>query len=486
MCLRRTRQLPVANVQCCLCVLCGLSVKKLVGLEMLELFFWLRYLRKKKIVFLSIAAVALSTALLIVVASLFTGFINAFEQTAVQTIGDVVLSAPMKFAQYPLFIEQLEQTSAVQAATATLSSQGLLHLDRGNVRAVNILGIEPGPRAKVTGFQQFLRKQGKSDELPSFEVRGSSEIFGGFVGVGVIAEPNEKTDQYDYGAIEEMLGRQVVLTTGTMIEATAPSADSPVSGGPRFKRKTIQFVVADIVETGVYDLDKRFVYLPIEELQETLYPNEKGQLANQVQIKLTEDVQTDVALVVIRGVWRSFVAQHLGADPYLIQYTTIETAKQMQRQYVAELRKQMGVLLLIFGVVSFSVVVLIFCIFYMIVITRQRDIAIIKSCGSASSSVAFIFLGFGGCVGTVGSVFGAVLGYAITKDINTIEEWIRIIFGLKLWKSSVYMFSKIPNDVNWVWALAIGVLAVVAAAIGALIPAIVAARTRPVQILRYE
>ena len=466
---------------------------------MLKLFLWLRYLRKKKIVFLSIAAVALSTALLIVVASLFTGFIHAFEQTAVQTIGDVVLSAPTKFAKYPLFIEQLEQTSAVQAATATLSSQGLLHLGRGNVRAVNIWGIEPDRRAKVTGFKQFLRKQGPSDKEPSFDVPDlpprlldEGKSGGGFVGIAIIAEPNEKTDEYDYSTIDQMLGKPVVLTTGTIIESKAPTTNSAVSTRPfdspqdRFKRKTIPFTIVDIVETGVYDLDKRFVYLPIERLQEILYPNEDGQLANQIQIKLADGVQTDVALAQIRGVWRSFVQQHLGADTYLIQYTTIETAKQMQSQYVAELRKQMGILLLIFGVVSFSVVVLIFCIFYMIARLKQRDIAIIKSCGSASSSVAFVFLGFGGCVGIIGSGLGAVLGYIITKNINIIEEWIRIIFGLKLWKSSVYMFSKIPNEVDWALALPIVILAIIAAAIGTLIPAIVAARTRPVEILRYE
>jgi len=56
---------------------------------MLKLFLWLRYLRKRKIVFLSIAAVALSVSLLIVVASLFTGFIKTFERAAVEAIGDV-------------------------------------------------------------------------------------------------------------------------------------------------------------------------------------------------------------------------------------------------------------------------------------------------------------------------------------------------------------------------------------------------------------
>jgi len=451
---------------------------------MLKLFLWLRYLRKRKIVFLSIAAVALSVALLIVVASLFTGFINAFEQSAVDTIGDVVLAPPIKFAKYPLFIERLEQTSAVSAATATLSTQGLLHLPEGNVRMVSIWGIEPGRRAKVTGFKRSLLKQKESPGEPSFKVSGSPERIGGFVGVGVVAAPDEKTDEYDFDAIERMVGQQVVLTTGTVIENSRQEGTG--GAGRRFKRKIVPFRIADIVFTGVYYVDKTFIYLPIEELQKTLYPNEDGQVADQIQIKLAGDVEADLAKAQIRGVWQVFATEQLGWGSYLIRETSIKTAKQMQSQYVAELRKQMGVLLVIFGVVSFSVIMLIFCIFYMIVSIKQRDIAIIKSCGTASGSVALIFVGFGACVGIIGSGVGAVLGYVVTKNINTIEEWIRIIFGLKLWKSSVYMFSKIPNEVDWSSALPIVLFAVVAAAIGALIPAIVAARTRPVEILRYE
>jgi len=455
---------------------------------MLKLFLWLRYLRKKKIVFLSIAAVALSVALLIVVSSLFTGFINVFEQSAVETIGDVVLAPPIRFAKYRVLIERLEQTSAVSAATATLSAQGLLYLGQGNVRRVSVWGIEPGPREEVTGFKRSLLKQKESPESPgeppSFKVSGFPEGIGGFVGVGVVAAPDEKTDEYDFDAVEKMVGRQVVLITGTVIENSKQEGTGGAGG--RLKKKTVPFRIADIVFTGVYYVDKTFIYLPIEEVQKTLYPNEDGQIADQIQIKLAGDVEADLAKAQIRGVWKVFAAEELGWGPYLIRETSVKTAKQMQSQYVAELRKQMGVLLLIFGVVSFSVVVLVFCIFYMIVSIKRRDIAIIKSCGTTSSSVALIFVGFGACVGIIGSLTGAVLGYAVTKNINTIEEWIRIIFGLKLWKSSVYMFSKIPSEVNWASALPIVLFAVVAAAVGALIPAIVAAMTKPVEILRYE
>ncbi len=447
---------------------------------MLKIFLWLRYLRKKKIVFLSIAAVALSVSLLIVVASLFTGFINAFERAAVEAIGDVVLAPLDKFAKYGEFIERLEQTEAVEAATAMLSAQGLLLLDKGNVRAVEIWGIEPVRRAKVMGFDRFLLKQRTSGGKPSFDIKGSENNLGGFVGIGVLAEPNEKTDKYDFDAIEKMFGKEVVLTTGTVSPA---DPDSRTRAG--VKRRVIKFTIADVVETGVYQFDKGCVYLPIEELRKYLYPEDELPVASQIQIKLAEDTEADVALAVIRGVWRGFVEEQLGGNLYLIN-ANIMTARQLQSRYVAAYRKQMGILLLIFGVVSLGVVLLIFCIFYMIVRLKQKDIAIIKSYGATGGSVAWIFIGFGACIGVVGSGIGVILGYVITKDINTIEEWIRVIFGLKLWKSSVYMFSKIPNEVDWFWALIFVLLAIMAAAIGTLIPAIVAARTKPVEILRYE
>ncbi|MHC4806993.1 MAG: ABC transporter permease, partial [Planctomycetota bacterium] len=110
----------------------------------------------------------------------------------------------------------------------------------------------------------------------------------------------------------------------------------------------------------------------------------------------------------------------------------------------------------------------------------------IKSCGAGSGTVASIFMAFGLCVGIIGSGLGVIFGYIVIENINSIEEWVSVIFGMKLWKSSVYMFSKIPNEVNYTWALLIVSSAIAAAVIGTLIPAFVAAWTKPVNILRYE
>ena len=142
--------------------------------------------------------------------------------------------------------------------------------------------------------------------------------------------------------------------------------------------------------------------------------------------------------------------------------------------------------MLIFGIISAACILLIFCIFYMIVMTKLKDIAIIKAVGSGASKITLIFIMFGLCVGIIGAVIGLLIGYIVTVNVNTIEQWIRMLFGLKLWSSSVYIFNKIPNQFDWYWAVWVLVAAVVASALGALIPAIIAARTKPVKILRYE
>ena len=194
----------------------------------------------------------------------------------------------------------------------------------------------------------------------------------------------------------------------------------------------------------------------------------------------------EVAIAVINGVWQNFVDEYYNSNLYMASQTIIETSLERQSLLIDAYHQQMNVLLIIFGVVSFGVVLLIFCIFSLIVRLKEKDIAVIKSCGMGKFSVASIFIGFGACVGIAGSAVGVLLGYIITKNINIIENWIRIVFGLKLWKSSVYFFTKIPNEVDWTSALRVVLFAIAAAAVGAVIPAIIAALKKPVEILRYE
>jgi len=437
----------------------------------LSVFLCLKYLRKKKIVLLSVAAVSMSTALLIVIANLFTGFIDVIENSSSLQMGDIVLNAPssMKIPQYDKFIEELEGHPSIHAATSVLSSQGLLLLDKGNVRAVKIWGIQVPHRGLVTPFKDTLVRQKDLDSQPSFALDGTSEM-AGFLGIGLVSKPDEETDEYDFNRVDRIISKKVYLTTGSDLGK---------------KTRTIKFVVTDAVYSGIHDFDNAFVYLPIDQLSQKLYPD-MPPVCDTIQIKTAPGIDPDLAIDSVRVVWEQFASGQLGWNSFAIASTDISTSRSLQYQLVAEYKKQMGMLLLVFGVISGGIILLVCCIFYLIVMTRQKDIAVVKSCGLGSGSVWVLFLFFGMLAGVAGAVIGTVIGFVVTIHVNTIERWVSSALGLKLWKSSTYMFSRIPNVMNWDYAFWIVIFAVAAAVIGALIPAIVAAKIRPVKILRYE
>ncbi|MCD6392582.1 MAG: FtsX-like permease family protein [Planctomycetes bacterium] len=455
----------------------------------LSFFLCLKYLRRRKIVFLSIAAVAMSCALLITVASLFTGFINAVENGVGEHMGDIVIAAPSgtKISGYDKLIDDLAAHPLIDGATAVLESQGLLHLPNGNVRAVRIWGIELPRRTQVSPVEEFLINPTPEGRSPSFALDTDGGELGGFVGIGVVAKPDDRTDEYDIAGVRsEFLGHKVTLTTGTVVDTASISAGAEsASSGARFKRKTLKFSIANVVYSGMYEFDRNFVFLPISMLSEKLYPD-RGNVAGMIQIRLSEAGQDkpidEVVKEVEENVWLPFAKGRFN----WARYAKVESSKKMQARLIAEYKKQMAMLMLIFGVVSGGVVILIFCIFYLIVMTKQKDIAIVKSCGLGSGAVATMFVLFGFAVGAAGSALGVGLGCLVTKNVNTVEQWISMALGLKIWKSSTYMFSRIPNEVDWTSVVWIVAAAVVAAGVGALIPAIAAARLKPVEILRYE
>jgi lipoprotein-releasing system permease protein len=446
---------------------------------MLKFFLALRYLRKRKIVFLSIAAVALSTALLVTVASLFTAFIGAIELSASEYLGDIVLEPPSRFSNYDVLIEKLGETAQIDSATPILSTSGLVHLGPGNVKAVNIWGIEPASRSQVTNFKSSLLRQKLSESEPRFEY-GESKDIPIFIGIAVISEPDVKTDRYDFSAVEKSIGQKAVITIGT----SEAESNEPMSLA---RGRSAGLVISDIVFTAAYDIDKKFVFMPIENLASLMFgSNQQNKTADVIHIKCADGVNPREAIETVRQIWMQFASGQLDWPEAIAAQAQIVTAVEKQAQYTAELRKQMGVLLVVFGIISAGIVVLIFCIFYMIVRAKQKDLAIIKSIGGSAGDIISIFLLFGSLVGLVGSAAGVFVGFIITSNVNVVEQFVSRLFGLKLWSSSVYMFTKIPNHFDWFWAVLFFIAAVAASILGAFLPSIIAAKTSPVKLLRYE
>ena len=74
----------------------------------------------------------------------------------------------------------------------------------------------------------------------------------------------------------------------------------------------------------------------------------------------------------------------------------------------------------------------------------------------------------------------------IVTNINFLHQKLADVLGIQIWNPEVYLFDKIPNEMNYRDVAIIAAVMVVASVLGALIPAIIAAMKKPVDALRWE
>src|SRR5205085_7484634 len=121
---------------------------------------------------------------------------------------------------------------------------------------------------------------------------------------------------------------------------------------------------------------------------------------------------------------------------------------QPTAKFLAAVEHEIVLTTLLFTIISVVAVFLIFCIFYMIVVEKTRDIGIIKSVGATSGGVAQIFLGYGLAIGIIGGGLGLLAAWLIVHNINELHAWLGRAFGIAIWDPQVYAFDTIPNKMD--------------------------------------
>ncbi len=122
-----------------------------------------RYLTSRVIPFIAVAAVALCVALVIVVVSVMSGFLNMVQSSGKTLMGDVIITYGISgIPHYEKLIQHLNQDEDVLAATPVVDGWGLLRMPYPDSKAkqsetVQVWGIEPSSFAKVTSFDKSLQ-----------------------------------------------------------------------------------------------------------------------------------------------------------------------------------------------------------------------------------------------------------------------------------------------------------------------------------------
>ena len=142
-----------------------------------------------------------------------------------------------------------------------------------------------------------------------------------------------------------------------------------------------------------------------------------------------------------------------------------------------------------FIILSLIIVVAVFNVIstmIMLVKSKTRDIAVLRTMGASRSSVTRIFFIIGSSIGFLGTFLGVVGGIYLANHLQWVADLIEAMTGATVWDAETRFITEIPSKVDSSEVIAVTLVALVLSLLATIFPAIRAANTDPVKALKYE
>ena len=267
-------------------------------------------------------------------------------------------------------------------------------------------------------------------------------------------------------AIGSKLADTLGAYPGSQITLWNPEGRSTVVGTvPR----EVTYTVGAVFEIGVYDYDKAFVVMPMQDAQQLLLMGDQVQM---IEIQTTNPDKVEQIIAPIQ--------QLVQGKGQIVDWRQMNSAlfQALEVERVA-----------MFVVLSLIVLVAVFNILsslIMLVRAKTRDIAILRTMGASRRGMMKVFMTVGVTIGSLGIVLGMILGAIFLFFRQDVVDAIQKLTGQNLWDPSVRVLTDLPSKTDPFEVAAIVLTALILSFLATLYPAYKAASTDPVQVLRYE
>jgi lipoprotein-releasing system permease protein len=416
-----------------------------------EFFIGLRYLKAKRkqffisiITIISIAGVFLGVMALIIVLAVMNGFETDIKEKILGTYSHIILlkHGDVGISDYPVLIEKVKGYRRVISASPFIYNQVML-TSKTNVSGVVIRGIDPESAVEVTSISRAI----KEGSLSLLKGKGEDRTIPGIV-------------------IGRELARHLGAFLNDPITVISPMGIiTPMGMAPRVR----QFKVVGIFSVGMYEYDSSLAYIALEEAQRFF---DMGDSVTGIEIKVDNIYKAkEVARLIDRNL----------GFPYWTK-----DWMEMNKNLFSALRLEKVIMFIILFLIVFVAAFNIVSTLIMVVMEKNKDIAILKSMGAPSRSIMRIFIIEGLIIGTVGTLLGALAGLLAAVNMESIAGFFERVLGLEVFPRDVYYLDRFPSEVNPVDIIVIVVVALMLCFLATLYPSWKASKLDPAEALRYE
>ena len=230
------------------------------------------------------------------------------------------------------------------------------------------------------------------------------------------------------------------------------------------------YKVVAVFDAGLNDYNNSVVFMPLPAAQVFF---QKPDAITGIEMRVADPDNVDALLPPLRKVLGD---RKVWLRDWRHANDTIISVLQVQKDTMF-IVLGMIVLVAAFNVVSSLI---------MMVKDKTRDIAVLRTLGADSSAVMRIFLMCGAFVGVTGTLIGTIIGIVFCRNIVAIQHAVENITGGRVFDSSVFMLTALPNTIDWGDVARVVALGLALSLLATLYPSWRAARTDPVEALRHE